>query len=76
MKKVQRNIVTVYEFGGGRWEVARPHMCSSCGLTKNEKAAIEAMMAGIERCLPVMEQMEARITELENFLAQGNIAVE
>lgn len=55
----------VYIFGRGLWRVTRQHHCHSCGLTEQEEAEIEAFNRGIERCLPVLQQMEARILELE-----------
>lgn len=76
MNKKLNGILWSYEFGNGRWRVSPQHSCGSCGLTEEEQEAVDNYNGGVKTCLPVMEQMEARILELEEFLALGNILPE
>lgn len=72
MKKIT-GLGTGYQFGGDRWEVWTLHHCSTCGLSDEEWQEIDHYNDGVLSCLPVMEEMEKRLLELEEFFAQGQI---
>lgn len=62
--KELRGIVSYTKFAG-RWELKHPHECGSCDLDDYERATIKGRRLGIKDCLPIMEEMEQRILELE-----------